>query len=56
MAIDDGTSAGSARNVTFRTVDQLKNWKIDEETIIKKNIDKLKELGVDVVSNINLML
>lgn len=50
MHVDDGTRSASNRQVTFRTADQLKNFKSDEESAVKKHAEKIRSLGVNVVS------
>lgn len=50
MHVDDGTRSATSRHVTFRTTDQLKNFKSDEESAVKKHSEKLRSLGVNVVS------
>jgi chaperonin GroEL (HSP60 family) len=49
MHVDDGTRSATSRQVTFRTTDQLKNFKSDEESAVKKHAEKLRSLGVNVL-------
>ncbi len=50
MHVDDGTRSGTGRQVTFRTADQLRNFKSNEENAVKKHAERLHSLGVNVVS------